>query len=686
MLNAIHSRFSLGQRLALIGALFLVPVILLLGLYVRQSFKEISFAQREAEGAAYLAQIWPVLDSTVRGRANGQADEAMKAAAAKYDAQFNTAEFSQAAMKAADPAARAEALATLMSKVSDASNLTLDPDLDSYFVMDAVTLRMPALARMAHAAAQTSSAGGDDAARIAAVAVAVDRMEARAGESLGDLAVAMDANKASATKAALDGLTGPLDARVKTMAEVVRGGLQPGALAIPAGAQQQDLQNALDAMWKASNAELIRLLEVRIAGFFGALWTNIAIVAAFVSAASLISWNIAQVFSRRVAGLVKSMEDIAGGNVSREVPHLSDRNETGRIAKGVQVFKEATEAKMRLEAETTEQRQAREAERAESEAQRAKSAEQQARVVKVLASELSRLAEGDLTREIKEVFPADYEQLRNDFNQAVERLRDVIGTMASSVTLIESGAHEIAKAAGDLSRRTETQAASLEETAAAIEQITATVKSSADGARRAADTVGESKVQAESSTIIVRDAVAAMNGIEKSSTEIHQIIGVIDEIAFQTNLLALNAGVEAARAGDAGKGFAVVASEVRSLAQRSAEAAKEIKALIATSSGEVSHGVQLVTRTGEVLNAIAQGVAGVDGLIKGISASSQEQASGLIQVNTAVGQMDQITQQNAAMVEETTAATQMLVEEVRNLVGQMGRFRTTGETHVRHAA
>jgi methyl-accepting chemotaxis protein len=254
-------------------------------------------------------------------------------------------------------------------------------------------------------------------------------------------------------------------------------------------------------------------------------------------------------------------------------------------------------------------------------------------------------------------------------------LKDTISVVVTNVSAIRTGSGEISQAADDLSRRTEQQAASLEETAAALDEITATVNRTAAGARQAAETVRAAKSDAETSGNIVRDAVSAMGAIEQSAREINQIIGVIDEIAFQTNLLALNAGVEAARAGDAGRGFAVVASEVRALAQRSAEAAKAIKALITASTGQVTTGVSLVGQTGEALQRIVGRVAEIDDLMSEIAASAQEQASGLHQVNIAVNQMDQVTQQNAAMVEESTAASHSLTQEAASLAGSVSRFQ-----------
>lgn len=288
---------------------------------------------------------------------------------------------------------------------------------------------------------------------------------------------------------------------------------------------------------------------------------------------------------------------------------------------------------------------------------------------------LDRLSKNDLTLSIERPFSPAFEKLRTDFNLAHDNLRTTVGRISQGAGHIRSGSGEISKAAEDLSRRTEQQAASLEETAAALDEITATVRKTAEGAKHANGVVATARNDAEQSSRVVQDAVAAMGAIETSSGQISQIIGVIDEIAFQTNLLALNAGVEAARAGEAGRGFAVVASEVRALAQRSAEAAKEIKALIATSSAQVTCGVDLVAKAGASLNRIAGQVQAIDGIMAEISASAHEQATGLAQVNTAVNQMDQMTQQNAAMVEETTAASQSLSGETDNLADLVSSFK-----------
>ncbi|MBU1385215.1 MAG: cache domain-containing protein, partial [Alphaproteobacteria bacterium] len=400
-------------------------------------------------------------------------------------------------------------------------------------------------------------------------------------------------------------------------------------------------------------------------------------------------WRIGRSVSRPVVALSQRMRSLADGDRTSEIPGLKRGDEVGQMAAALEVFRDAAITAERLEAEAVTTREAAEAERARNQQQADIAAGEQAIVVEALGEGLDHLMRGDLTYTLTQTFPADYAKLQADFNAAIGQLKEAMSVVSNNVSAIRSGAGEIAQASDDLSRRTEQQAASLEETAAALDEITATVNRTASGARQASETVQAAKGDAETSGNVVRDAVGAMGAIEKSAQEISQIIGVIDEIAFQTNLLALNAGVEAARAGDAGRGFAVVASEVRALAQRSAEAAKEIKVLISASTSQVNAGVSLVGQTGEALQRIVSRVAEIDGLVSEIAASAQEQATGLQQVNTAVNQMDQVTQQNAAMVEQSTAASHSLSQEAETLAGSVSRFQIgadAGAAPVRAAA
>jgi methyl-accepting chemotaxis protein len=408
-----------------------------------------------------------------------------------------------------------------------------------------------------------------------------------------------------------------------------------------------------------------------------ALLLGAAVAAAVLALATLFggAWLLLRGVVRPLANMTRTMERLAGGDLDVEVPDANRTDEVGAMIRALRVFRDAGAERRRLELETAEQREAADAERRRAESEREATDAEQEQVVGATARALSRLADGDLTVRIEDEFAGRYQQLKDDFNAAMESLQGAMARITGAAEAMRCGAGEISQATQDLSQRTEQQAATLEETAAALEQITATVQQTARGARQADQAVTETKDEAEQSGDVCRQAVAAMGGIERSAKQISQIIGVIDEIAFQTNLLALNAGVEAARAGDAGKGFAVVASEVRALAQRSAEAAKEIKALISTSSQEVRSGVDLVGRTGAALESIMAKVATISALVAEIAASAEEQAVGLQQVNAAATRMDQSTQQNAAMVEQSAAASAALADEAAELRRLVAGFR-----------
>jgi methyl-accepting chemotaxis protein len=381
---------------------------------------------------------------------------------------------------------------------------------------------------------------------------------------------------------------------------------------------------------------------------------------------------------RAVSGLLGTMsgslQRIAGGAFDTEIPGLDRRDELGRMAAAVGVLKEASIEKKRLEVSAEAARAQAEHVRAVADQERADAARDLSVVLQSVATGLEKLSDGDLVFRLTTPFIGAYEALRTDYNAAMDKLRQTMAAIAETTRAVRSGAGEITQASDDLARRTEQQAASLEETAAALDQITATVRKGAEGAQEARLLVTTAKADAERAGVVARDTVSAMTAIESSAQRIGSIIGVIDEIAFQTNLLALNAGVEAARAGDAGRGFAVVASEVRSLAQRSAEAAKEIKGLIADSGRQVEKGSALVGETGTVLQRIVEQVMKLNTLVGETAAAAQEQAIGLSEVNTAMNQMDQVTQQNAAMVEEATAASHSLTREADDLARLIQQF------------
>ncbi|MDP9836511.1 methyl-accepting chemotaxis protein [Neorhizobium huautlense] len=376
-----------------------------------------------------------------------------------------------------------------------------------------------------------------------------------------------------------------------------------------------------------------------------------------------------------VTHMTAAMEELANGHLNVAIPGEKRTDQIGSMAAAVAVFRTNARERLRLESDAEENRSLTEQERAERERIASRNTADVSFAVDALAKGLAHLSDGDLEYRISTPFVADLDRLREDFNTSITKLNAALTKVGHNARAIDAGASEIRHAADDLARRTEQQAASVEQTAAALEEITTTVKDSARRAEEVGRLVNRTRDNAEQSGNVVRNAVRAMSGIEQSSSEISNIISVIDDIAFQTNLLALNAGVEAARAGEAGKGFAVVAQEVRELAQRSAKAAKEIKALITTSGTQVQEGVALVGDTGKALEAIVAEVQEINGHIAAIVTASREQSTGLQEINTAVNTMDQGTQQNAAMVEEQTAASHGLASEASALKELLAQFR-----------
>lgn len=777
MLDVFNSRLSLAARLALISAVFIASAIFPTALLVMQADREIQFSEKERAGVDFLQQAWP---ATLEG---GAVD------AGVAEASFGAGAAADALSKATSDAQQVSAGLQLIQQVADASNLTLDPELDSFYAMDAVTVRIPATLRAAREFETVLRAHKETNARDLEVRIAGENLRAVAGAAVSSMEASIKNNASGETRAALEEPMAGIDREISALLNSAAGS--------DMNAPTARAETALDEAWHATAGELQRLLDVRISNLRSRLVEHLVIVGLMLAVACALAAFVAAGLAGRFKRLTASMDKLRAGDFKSEIPYTNDRNETGVIANTLSFLRDDVNQRILRDAEQAELailgpagyvkaisaaqavveyqpdgavmtanenflqltgysldevagkrhamflppgdtgdlkstdlwrrlnggesvsgkfmiagktgreiwlqgsynpivdknggvvkivQIAADITQAEQELRNAESSERQAnaaaqeRVVTGLARGLSDLASGNLTVRITEPFPGPYETLRRDFNNAMHELQKAMRSIAGNAQGIRLGANEISQSADDLSRRTEQQASSLEETAAALDEMTTTIRKAADNARQANSIVAITRNDAEESRQVVNGAVAAMAAIDASSRQISQILGVIDEISFQTNLLALNAGVEAARAGDAGRGFAVVASEVRALAHRSSEAAKEIKELIATSSRHVGTGVDLVGKAGNALNIIAGKVNEISTLVAEIALAAQEQSTGLGEINRAMNQMDQVTQQNAAMVEESTAASHELKREAAELTQLTARFQTGHET------
>ncbi len=584
-----------------------------------------------------------------------------------------------------DPQTRTSAGKALIGSVADGSNLTLDPDLDSFYVMDAVTVRMPGIVRAA-VELRDAAHGAADPKRVVSIAYAVQQLRDFASDADGSLNASMKNNAPGDTRRALERLAKDLQvAATKALDQSQL--LIDGKSADELDARVFDLIGQTDQTWVAANSELSRLLQARVDRFESNLFWKLGEVALLLAVTMAALIYIVRGITKPLMGLTAGMRKLADGDFQAVLPGLGLSDEIGKIARAVGAFKVKAEEKAKTEAQELASRQAKEAEaQAALAREREKVAAEQADALQKIAAAVLKLAQKDLTFRISERLPEAYEPIRAQFNEAVNQLEQAISQVASTARAVTAEAREISKASSDLARRTADQASSLEETSAALSSVSDNVNQAASGATQAEQAVRDAQQDADRGTEIVKNAIQSMTRIEASSGQIRDIISVIDEIAFQTNLLALNAGVEAARAGEAGRGFAVVASEVRALAQRSAEAAREIKQLMSKSAAEVCEGVAMVTDTGEALATINSRVVEISNFVTGIVGNSKDQAGSLSEISRAVGGMDKLTQENAAMSEQATAASHSLARASETLVNLIGQFRAEFNRRRRLAA
>ncbi len=684
------NNLSIARKLVLSLSLFLAPILYLIFAIWNDKQELITFAQSEIAGAHYIDVLRDIEADLVQADAAAFAQDGAKVAdvEARFGQSFGTGEAAAllaAAFRAPSPSDAATLLASvqgLIGKVADGSNLTLDTDLDSYYLMDATTGKVPDLiARLANLASAARNLAHEAQPSVEAQSNLLV-IEGGVGPVMDGLGASLGSAFTATKEASIErALAAPLASTQKAVADDVKSAHQ---IAFRQRTSAQDelapTIAALSGLGQSGSSELVRLLEARIGRFHHALTVEFSITFALFAAGvafTLLALQFGLV--RPIGALTTVMRRLAAGDLAFDMPVARRRDEVGAMAGALQVFRDEAQHSRDLQRERTEAeaRRANEDEQVRLAAEQAASAEAARLVVSSIGLGLERLAGCDLLFSLNGSLPATYEKLRIDYNNAVATLRSALAKVADDVTAVHGSAAEISSAATDLSQRTEQQAASLEEATSALEQITTTVRKTVGNSGQMRVAVGAAQKEAKQSEIVVLQAIDAMSEIRQSSNQIEHIIGVIDEIAFQTNLLALNAGVEAARAGDAGRGFAVVASEVRALAQRSAEAAKEIKGLISTSSSQVAAGVDLVAATGQALKRIDTQIASANLLVDEMADAARDQATRLGEINTAMHDLDRVTQQNTAMVEQSTAASRSLADQAERLFALVRQFRVT---------
>lgn len=752
MFGLLNRHLSISLRLFLVAGLFILATAVSTVLLANYGQTNIAFSRKERLGTDYNRLIWQAL---WQGKTDIAGHEI-------YDRTFDSASAYATFTQTTGSTGRSAAAASLIVAVADGSNLTLDPDLDSFYVMDAVTVKLPALLNKAHILSEAVKTPRDDPDRRMKIGKALDRFETTAEGTIASLEAGIRNNTEGKTRSALQKYSAAIAKLVPPMTEAAEAELNGRANDYTTAAAPADA--LINAAWSASNDELIRLIDDRITRLTNGLIVNMAIVLGLILAAMYLTLRVVLGLKRRFTGLDEAMNRLNQGDHDIDIPFTGDSNETGRIAatlarmkqgmiereEGVrqrradraasEAAREVAEAEAKNRAETLvvrtfgeglkalaeenlsfrlntelpeayrvlqdnfnhaiatsernklERRETARLRQAEQDAIRAADIEKRRteeaytktmeQVAALFGQGLSALAARDLTFRIHADLPGSYQTIRQDFNEALNHLAEAMTEIDKRATGIASASRQISTAAAEMASRTERQASTLEQTSAAVEEVAATVSQSADGAKSASEQAQVAYQEAQHGAAMSKSMTEAMQRIAASSSKISQILSLMDEIAFQTNLLALNAGVEAARAGEAGKGFAVVAQEVRALAGRSADAAKEIKALIISSEKQVKDGVQLVDESGQLLDRIAAGIGRINALMAEIAGKQNEQAISLREISVAVTEMDHNTQQNAAMAEESSASARSMVEGADHLSHLTARFKTAPDSKI----
>ena len=694
---------AIRHRLIAVVLFSLLPIGLLGYLFFAQSDKEIAFSAKELRGTQYIVSLMPDLVALATQGTTAKAlpaNAALESEMAANDAAMNSAAVSRAYRQlrselasGGHPAVARHAAARLVTKVGDGSNLILDPDLDSYYVMDTLVLKLPqainaapALLGELAAAKVALDLGNDD---LVALVANLGAFRAIVSGASASLAASAAANADGSVKRNLEKPLAAYLAAARQYGDAIEAasaalGEEAARAAIDLDAvtaAHNSFQDAALTYWRAVGSEMSRLLGLRLDGFNARLWSAIGISAVLVAIVLVLSALLARSIVRGLSRLESDIHGLADG-AGEEIRGAARNDEIAAIARAVAHLRDRTVARLG-EADSlkaAEQRRAdemrmlAEQERDNNEEARTAEIELQRRAVTLLGEGLERLARGDLAARIEVPFGGELDALRLAFNNTIEHFANVIGQVRETSRMLKTATGELLAGTNDLSDRTSRQATTIDEISATIEQLATAVAGNADRATSASATAEKATQAAEAGGAVMHSANEAMERITASSSKISNIVGLIDDIAFQTNLLALNASVEAARAGEAGKGFAVVAIEVRRLAQSAAEASKEIKTLIEQSVDEVEGGSKLVAEAVERLSAMLEAARSSTALMYEMAEQSHAQAASIGEVTVAVRQMHEMTQHNAALVEETNAAIEQTEAQASELDQLVERF------------
>jgi methyl-accepting chemotaxis protein len=733
------SHLSLGWKLTSIGLLFCVPLALLVYLFVTQSVREIAFSQKEIDGTRYLERVWPLFVGAANGADTVETPpaaslQALSEAGVRYDGPLSTGPavtpFVQGLTTRALTRDVLSAGQDAIQKIGDASNLILDPDLDSFYLMDIAVVRLPelvvAIQQVREAAHMLDSRPERFASRTEFV-LAVGRLLAAVPPIANNHASSTAANASGRVREALERPMAAYTEAVTRFRDVATAMIQPGAEVnlrenmTRLVEYNQTVIRAVDQLWVATNRELQGLLQARVDRFFYGAASRLSIVAVALVLTVLAMVAVVRSIGRPISNLVRTIGRLQAGDTDFETPHTHLPNEVGEIARALESFRLAggeleharrdREQKLRVEADRAQQidRLADEvavvvaAARKGDFSKRAPTQDNLGRLSEVitgineicsisarflngLSTAAAAFAANDLTVRLSSDTGGQFDEVAVDLNTAIDALTTTIAEVQSATVTTSRAASEISSGSTELSQRTESQAASLEQISATVQTLSAAVKATVESVNELSKTSHRAAGQADEGARVAAGAVAAMSRIEDATSKVREIVELINSIAFQTNLLALNASVEAARAGEAGRGFAVVADEVRRLAQQTSDAAHSIRSLIDGSTKEVEAGVVLVRDAGTALAEITESVKVVSVSVADITDACRSQSEGLTEIATAIRHLDDLTQVNASIAEKNATASEDLSRDSSVLADTVAQFRILRQNDRRRAA